>query len=55
MHSPDTSQRFIFENADVRGEIVRLHKSFAVAVQGKHPFDTELCLLRAKAQKKYPQ
>ena len=45
MHSPDTSQRFIFENADVRGEIVRLHTSFAVAVQGKHYPDPVAMLL----------
>lgn len=35
-HNPDASQRFIFENADVRGEIVRLHRSYLDTVRGKH-------------------
>lgn len=34
-HSPDASQRFIFENADIRGEIVRLHKTYQDTVRGK--------------------
>jgi molecular chaperone Hsp33 len=34
-HNPDASQRFIFENADIRGEIVRLHKSYLDTVRGK--------------------
>jgi len=45
LHSPDTSQRFVFENADIRGEIVRLHKSYATAVQGKHYPDAVASLL----------
>lgn len=35
-HNPDASQRFIFENADIRGEIVRLHRSYLDTVLGKH-------------------
>lgn len=34
-HNPDASQRFIFENADIRGEIVRLHKTYQDTVRGK--------------------
>ncbi len=34
-HSPDSSQRFIFEHADIRGEIVRLHKTYLDTVRGK--------------------
>lgn len=33
--SPDSSQRFLFENADVRGEIVRLHKTYLDTIAGK--------------------
>lgn len=33
--SSDSSQRFIFENADIRGEIVRLHKSYLDTISGK--------------------
>ncbi|MDP1931245.1 MAG: Hsp33 family molecular chaperone HslO [Gammaproteobacteria bacterium] len=32
----DTSQRFIFDNTDIRGEIVRLRKSYADTVSGKY-------------------
>jgi len=34
-HQADTSQRFIFENTDIRGEIVRLNKSYLDTVRGK--------------------
>lgn len=34
-HNPDASQRFIFENADIRGEIVRLNKTYLDTVRGK--------------------
>ncbi len=43
--SPDTSQRFIFEHADVRGEIVRLRHSYATAISGKHYPDAVAQLL----------
>ncbi len=33
--SSDSSQRFLFENADVRGEIVRLNKSYLDTIAGK--------------------
>lgn len=36
MPKSDASQRFIFDNTDIRGEIVRLHTSFQQTVQGKH-------------------
>lgn len=35
MPSSDSSQRFIFENADIRGEIVRLNKSYLATIGGK--------------------
>lgn len=43
--SPDSSQRFIFENADVRGEIVRLHKSYLDTIAGKQYPDQVAILL----------
>lgn len=45
MHSPDASQRFIFENADIRGEIVRLHKTYLDTVRGKQYPDPVASLL----------
>lgn len=33
--APDTSQRFIFENNDIRGEIVKLNKAYLDTVTGK--------------------
>ena len=35
MPGADASQRFIFENTDIRGEIIRLHHSYLSCVQGK--------------------
>lgn len=43
--SPDSSQRFIFEHADVRGEIVRLQHCYATAIAGKHYPDAVAQLL----------
>ncbi|OGT72531.1 MAG: molecular chaperone Hsp33 [Gammaproteobacteria bacterium RIFCSPLOWO2_02_FULL_57_10] len=36
MQENDTSQRFLFDNTDIRGEIVRLRKSYADTVTGKY-------------------
>ena len=44
-HSSDASQRFIFENADIRGEIVRLHKTYLDTVRGKQYPDPVAALL----------
>lgn len=44
-HNPDASQRFVFENADIRGEIVRLHKTYLDTVRGKHYPDPVAALL----------
>ena len=35
-HAHDSSQRFIFENADIRGELVRLNKTYIDTVHGKN-------------------
>ncbi len=35
-HAHDSSQRFIFENADIRGELVRLNKAYIDTVHGKN-------------------
>ena len=36
MYEADTRQRFIFENFDIRGDIVKLQKSYLETVTGKH-------------------
>lgn len=43
--SPDSSQRFIFENSDIRGEIVKLDKSYLDTVTGKQYPDAVAHLL----------
>src|ERR1700730_18079898 len=44
----DTLQRFIFENADVRGELVRLDNSYQ-AVSQRHPYPLPLRRLLGEA------
>ena len=44
MYEADTRQRFIFENFDIRGDIVKLQKSYLETVTGKHSWTTRTCV-----------